>query len=98
MKIPFVISIMFCCLAVSADPSVGVMSVTPNPSINWSNAQPAQKQALDNFYQSLQNMQQVDQADRLQALEQLRGMTSEQRQQMLRNMLIQQQQLQQQVP
>ncbi|HBS41525.1 MAG TPA: hypothetical protein DEA26_02505 [Oceanospirillales bacterium] len=65
----------------------------PETSIDWHNTSPAQRQALDNFYQSLQNTQQADQADRLRRLEQLRDMSTEQRQQMMRN-LMQQRQLQ----
>ena len=70
-----------------------VTEVQPETNLDWHNTNPAQRQALDNFYQSLQNTQQADQADRLRRLEQLRDMSAEQRQQMLRS-LIQQRQLQ----
>ena len=65
--------------------------VMPETSIDWHNTSPAQRQALDNFYQSLQNTQQSDQAERMRRLEQLRDMNTEQRQQMLRNLMQQRQ-------
>ena len=82
---------LFLCQGVLAE--LPAADSRPENSIDWHNTSPSQRQALDNFYQSLQNTQQVDQADRMRRLEQLRDMSSEQRQQMLRN-LIQQRQMQ----
>lgn len=61
----------------------------PDMATEWNNALPEQRQALDNFYQSLQQTPQSAQSpqlsERLQHLEQLRGMSTEQRQELFRN-------------
>ena len=63
--------------------------VRPEMPIEWNNARPEQRQALDNFYQALQQMPPgagdpgLD--ERQRHLEQLRDMSSEQRQEMFRN-------------
>ncbi|MBN59090.1 MAG: hypothetical protein CMI04_15515 [Oceanospirillaceae bacterium] len=58
-------------------------------SVEWSNSQPEQRQALDNFYQALQQMPpgagNPDINERQRHLEQLRDMSTEQRQEMFRN-------------
>lgn len=63
-------------------------AVRPDPALQaleWNNNRPEQRQALDNFYRSLQQQQMQDSLGqrelRLQRLEQLRDMTPEQRQQ-----------------
>jgi len=59
----------------------------PQMNIEWNNTLPEQRRALDSFYQSLPptgaGFSQPD--ERIQQLQQLRGMSSEQRQQMFRN-------------
>lgn len=82
-------------VAVTADPARAPVPVSPNTSINWNNALPSQRQALDNFYQALQSMQQVDQPAHLQNLDQMRDLSAEQRQQLLNDLLLQQQMQQQ---
>jgi len=73
-------------LALASPPHSGAR---PEMPIEWNNALPEQRQALDNFYQSLQQLPQnlpdngVD--ERMRHLEQLRDMSSEQRQEMFRN-------------
>jgi len=61
----------------------------PQMSIEWNNTLPEQRRALDSFYQSLPvnpgTTGAAQPTERLQHLEQLRGMSSEQRQQMFRN-------------
>ncbi|MDQ4422903.1 MAG: hypothetical protein QF808_03245 [Thalassolituus sp.] len=61
----------------------------PDMSVEWSNSQPEQRQALDNFYQALQQMPpgagNPDINERQRHLEQLRDMSTEQRQEMFRN-------------
>ncbi|MCA6061211.1 DUF3106 domain-containing protein [Thalassolituus sp. ST750PaO-4] len=68
----------------------------PGLQLEWNNSRPEQRQALDNFYRSIQNMQVQEQAiqrmERQQRIEQLRGMSPEQRQQQFLN-FVQQQQL-----
>lgn len=60
---------------------------THSLSIEWDNARPEQRQALDNFYRSLEQQQMQNSIDqrvtRQEHLEQLRGMTPEQRQQQM---------------
>lgn len=55
--------------------------------IEWDNARPEQRQALDHFYQSIQQQPLQNNLDqrllRQERVEQLRGMTPEQRQQMM---------------
>jgi len=69
-------------------PSWADAPVRPDPALQaleWINNRPEQRQALDNFYRSLQQQQMHDSLSqrelRLQRLEQLRDMTPEQRQQ-----------------
>jgi hypothetical protein len=68
----------------------------PGLQLEWNNSRPEQRQALDNFYRSLQSLQVQEQAmqrmERQQRIEQLRGMSPEQRQQQFLN-FVQQQQL-----
>lgn len=72
-----------------------------DPSLEWSNTRPEQRQALDHFYRSLEQHQTQDQMaqrmQRQQHVEQLRGMTPEQRQQHFLN-FVQQYQRQQTAP
>lgn len=99
---------MLCCCiwTVQAGPDVHILPAEPatvQPSVQhpglqleWNNSRPEQRQALDNFYRSIQNMQMQEQAmqrmERQQRLEQLRSMSPEQRQQQFLN-FVQQQQL-----
>lgn len=80
---------------VHADPVVEPIVVQPPSSIDWNNALPAQRQALDSFYQVLQNMQQANQQGQLPNFEQLPDINSEQRHQILYDLLLQQRQVQQ---
>lgn len=61
----------------------------PEVTIEWSNAQPQQRQALDSFYRALQQTPPAagtaDLIERQRHLEQLRDMSSAQRQAMFRN-------------
>lgn len=61
----------------------------PDQAMEWNNASPEQRKALDDFYQSLQKSPQSSKNpqlnERLQHLEQLRDMSTEQRQEMFRN-------------
>lgn len=70
-------------LVASAEP----MLVQNRHSIEWDNNSPEQRQALDNFYRSLEQQQLHNLVDqrvmRQQRLEQLRDMTPEQRQQQM---------------
>lgn len=62
-----------------------VEPVHPSWQLEWNNARPEQRQALDQFYQSLQRLEGGEQMtrrmEREQNLERLREMTPEQRQQ-----------------
>jgi hypothetical protein len=73
-------------LAIANPPQSGAR---PDMSVEWSNSQPEQRQALDNFYQALQEMPpgagSSDINERQRHLEQLRDMSTEQRQEMFRN-------------
>ena len=54
----------------------------PGWQLEWNNQAPQQRQALDNFYQSLQNLQMQQSMERLrreQNIEQLRDMSPQQR-------------------
>jgi len=54
----------------------------PGWQLEWNNQTPQQRQALDNFYQSLQNLQMQQSMDRMQReqnIEQLRDMSQQQR-------------------
>lgn len=66
-----------------------VAGARPDMQLEWNNTNPEQRQALDTFYQSLQNFSAQPEASqrtmRQQHLEQLRDMSSEQRQQMFRS-------------
>ncbi|WP_430461262.1 hypothetical protein ACQUQU_00330 [Thalassolituus sp. LLYu03] len=59
--------------------------VHPSWQLEWDNARPEQRQALDQFYQALQNLQGGEQVvrklEREEHLERLRDMTPEQRRQ-----------------
>lgn len=60
----------------------------PGIQLEWSNQAPQQRQALDNFYQNLQNLQlqqSMDRVQRQQRIEQLRGMSQQQRLQHFQN-------------
>lgn len=95
------ISVLFILLTIGinanvshADPQIGQnpMGESVLDSIEWNNVKPEQRQALDNYYQSLQQSNTANiQPDRMQNLEQLRNMSSEQRQQMFRNFVEQNQ-------
>jgi flagellar hook-associated protein FlgK len=65
--------------------------------LEWNNTNPEQRRALDTFYQSLQNFSAQPEASqrivRQQHLEQLRDMSSEQRQQMFRRFVQQRENL-----
>ncbi|WP_157729800.1 hypothetical protein [Bacterioplanes sanyensis] len=57
-------------------------------SLEWDNARPEQRQALDHFYRSLQSHRLQDPNmynDRVESLQQLRSMSSEQRTRMFKN-------------
>ena len=70
-------------LAVANPPLPGAR---PEMTIEWNNTLPEQRQALDSFYQSLPvNPPAAQMNERQQHLEQLRGMSTEQRQQLFRN-------------
>lgn len=72
-------------VAFAGPPHSGARS---SAATEWNNALPEQRQALDDFYQSLQTPQgkQSPQLnERLEHLEQLRGMSTEQRQELFRN-------------
>lgn len=99
--------LLCCCVwTVHAGPDVHILPAEPAPvplsvqhpglQLEWNNNRPEQRQALDNFYRSLQNMQMQEQAlqrmERQQRIEQLRGMSPEQRQQQFLD-FVQQQQL-----
>lgn len=61
--------------------------------LEWSNSRPEQRQALDHFYRSLQSPQpdlSSQQLQRQQHIDQLRGMSPEQRQQQFLNFIQQQ--------
>lgn len=95
------ISVMFGVGLVQAEPRMPAPAA-PSPSISgieWDNARPEQRQALDHFYQSLQQQPLVQGSQQLlrqQNFEQLRAMTPEQRQQEILN-YVQQYQRQQQL-
>ncbi len=62
-------------------------------SLEWNNARPEQRQALDDFYRSLQSHRMQDPDlydDRVENLQQLRSMSSEQRTRMFKNFVKQQ--------
>lgn len=61
--------------------------------LEWNNSHPEQRQALDHFYRSLQSQQpdlNSQQLQRQQHIDQLRGMSPEQRQQQFLNFIQQQ--------
>lgn len=94
-KLLIAIISLFCSLLVAAEPP----RVDPSISaLEWNNSRPEQRQALDNFYRSLQQQQLQDSLNqrqiRLEHLEQLRGMTPEQRQQRIIDFVQQRQQQQ----
>lgn len=65
----------------------------PVTQLEWNNSRPEQRQALDHFYRSLQSQQpdlSNQQLQRQQHIEQLRGMSPEQRQQQFLNFIQQQ--------
>ena len=96
MRYPTIISLVFVSGAALADaPRAGVDGfdpAAPDPrgglSLEWNNAKPEQRQALDHFYQSLQSQRMQDPNlynDRVESLQQLRSMSSEQRTRMFKN-------------
>ncbi len=84
--IPTLILMCLPAVALATPPHSGAR---PDMSVEWSNSQPEQRQALDNFYQALQQMPpgagNPDINERQRHLEQLRDMSTEQRQEMFRN-------------
>lgn len=76
-------------LTVLADPVSVAPASIPQPLqiIEWDNNRPEQRQALDNFYRSLEQQQLLNSLDqrllRQEHLEQLRDMTPAQRQQQI---------------
>ena len=76
-----------------ADPDVRPFATEmpehPSWQLEWDNSTPQQRQALDQFYQSLQQLQggeqMVRRMEREEHLEKLRDMTPEQRQQQFRD-------------
>lgn len=72
----------------------------PALSIEWNNVRPEQRQALDNFYNSIQQQQRLQpealsqREVRIQHIEQLRDMSPEQRQQQFLDFVQQRQQQQ----
>jgi|SRR5690554_377569 len=81
--------------------SAATFAADPALSIEWNNVRPEQRQALDNFYHSIQQQQRLQpevihqREIRLQHIEQLRDMTPEQRQQQFMDFVQQRQQQQQ---
>lgn len=82
VRIIFISTIMAIAQASMAD-----QPVTQSFSVEWDNARPEQRQALDSFYNSLEQQQLQNSINqrmlRQEHLEQLRGMTPEQRQQQM---------------
>lgn len=85
----FIPSLVLMCLPAVALANPPHSGARPDMSVEWSNSQPEQRQALDNFYQALQQMPpgagNPDIDERQRHLEQLRDMSTEQRQEMFRN-------------
>lgn len=85
-----VLSVVICLMSVSVwanPPHAGPRS---DMTSEWNNTLPEQRRALDHFYQALQQAptgagRSDDVSERMQHLEQLRDMSSEQRQQLFRN-------------
>ena len=81
--------------------SSAVYAADPALSIEWNNMRPEQRQALDNFYNSIQQQQRLQpevlsqREVRIQHIEQLRDMSPEQRQQQFLDFVQQRQQQQQ---
>lgn len=85
------VALLGCGVCAQAEPNVPAPSfdashMIQQQQLEWSNHQPAQKQALDNFYRSLEQTQVQELSSqrliREQQLQQLRGMSPQQRQQM----------------
>lgn len=86
-----------------ADPMPRVIETIPAQppapvQLEWNNNRPEQREALDHFYRSLQAQQQqqdmmLQRLQRQQHVDQLRGMSPEQRQQQFLNFIQQQQNL-----
>lgn len=85
--------------AAVADPVPRVIETIPAQppaamQLEWNNNRPEQREALDHFYRSLQAQQQQDlmlqRLQRQQTIDQLRGMSPEQRQQQFLNFIQQQ--------
>lgn len=80
--------------------SAQTLAADPAMSIEWNNLRPEQRQALDNFYHSIQQQQRLQpeittqREIRMQHIEQLRDMTPEQRQQQFMEFVQQRQQQQ----
>lgn len=72
-----------------AEPLLPAAEPAPATVMEWNNARPEQRQALDHFYRSLPSPsgqeQLLQRLQRQQTLDQLRGMTPEQRQQQFLN-------------
>ena len=87
MRLLFLLTVMASSMTVWANPPQG--GARPEMTIEWNNALPEQRQALDSFYQALQQMPpgagSPDLNERQRHLEQLRDMSPEQRQEMFRN-------------
>ena len=82
-----------------ADPVPRVIETIPAQppaavQLEWNNNRPEQREALDHFYRSIQAQQQQDlmlqRLQRQQTIDQLRGMSPEQRQQQFLNFIQQQ--------
>lgn len=85
------VALLGCGICAQAEPNITTPSfdtshMIQQQQLEWSNHQPAQKQALDNFYRSLEQTQVQELSSqrliREQQLQQLRGMSPQQRQQM----------------
>lgn len=80
--------------------SAAAFAADPALSIEWNNVRPEQRQALDNFYNSIQQQQRLQpealsqREVRIQHIEQLRDMSPEQRQQQFLDFVQQRQQQQ----
>ena len=92
------IALLLAAAGVQADPLLRLPEPVAVPpaavtQLEWNNSRPEQRQALDHFYRSLQSQQpdlNSQQLQRQQHIDQLRGMSPEQRQQQFLNFIQQQ--------
>lgn len=101
MRLTLLVSLLLSALAL-ADVTPQLRDAAAlNQNLEWSNSRPEQRQALDNFYRSLEQQRLQDSLSqrelRMQRFEQLQRMTPEQRQQQMLDHMQQRQQIQQQM-